>query len=174
MRKRVHLKDPQALFNLALHYKSGDFELPVDHAKCLELLREAVDLGFSDAQYQLGSFYDTGAMGLDQNEEKPLEYWEKAAEKGDLDAHHNLGAKEVLHRNDVAAMRHWRFSASGGIRLSMEGLIGCCFEDGLLRHSDLAETLQAMYRSRAEMKSEDRDEYIKHLKEIGEYEEEYE
>ena len=49
-----------------------------------------------------------------------------------------------------------------------------CFEIGILHHDDLAETLQAFYRSRFEMKSEDRDLYIKHLKMIGEYETEYE
>ena len=50
----------------------------------------------------------------------------------------------------------------------MEGVIEC-FEKGLLHHKDLAETLQTMYRSRAEMKSEDRDQYIKQLKRNGEH-----
>ena len=69
----------------------------------------------------------------------------------------------------VAAMRHWRLSASGGSKASMGALIGC-FEHGLLQHKDLAETLQVFYRARAEMKSEDRDQYISYLKETGEYE----
>ena len=55
----------------------------------------------------------------------------------------------------------------------MEGLIEC-FEDGLLHHGDLAETLRAFYLARAEMKSDDRDEFIEYLKENGEYKEEYE
>ena len=54
----------------------------------------------------------------------------------------------------------------------MEGLI-ICFEDGLLRHGDLTETLQAMYRARSELGSEERDEYIKFLKTTGEYKAEY-
>ena len=36
-----------------------------------------------------------------------------------------------------------------------------------LHHGDLAETLLAFYRSRAEMKSEDRDQYISYLKMSG-------
>ena len=48
------------------------------------------------------------------------------------------------------------------------------FEDGVLHHCDLAETLKAFYRARAEMRSEDRDEYMAHLKMTGEYKEEYE
>ena len=47
------------------------------------------------------------------------------------------------------------------------------FELGFLHHSDLAETLQAMYRSRSELKSEGRDQYIKYLKLAGEYKAEY-
>ena len=48
-----------------------------------------------------------------------------------------------------------------------------CFEDGFLRHGDLAKTLQVMYRSRAEMRSKDRDQHIAYLKVKGEYEAEY-
>ena len=48
-----------------------------------------------------------------------------------------------------------------------------CFKDGFLHHADLAESLQVFYRARAEMKSDDRDTHIKHLKMIGEYEAEY-
>ena len=56
----------------------------------------------------------------------------------------------------------------------MDTLIIVCFEKGWLRHADLAETLQAMYRARAELRSEDRDEYIAHLKWTGKYKAEYE
>ena len=54
----------------------------------------------------------------------------------------------------------------------MENLIAC-FEDGMLHHGDLAETMRVFYRSRAEMKSEDRDEWMKYFKFAGKYNEEY-
>ena len=54
----------------------------------------------------------------------------------------------------------------------MESLI-VSFEGGLLHHGDLAGTLQAMYRSRAEMRSENRDEWIKYLKKTEQYQQEY-
>ena len=54
----------------------------------------------------------------------------------------------------------------------MENLIQC-FEEGALHHGDLADTLQAMYRARDELKSKDRDQYIAYLKTTGEYHEEY-
>jgi TPR repeat protein len=144
----------------------------MDQTKCIELLRESADLGFPPAQYQLGKFHRHSEMGLEQNEEEGLKYYEKAAEGGDLDARHNLGCLEGQNGDVVAAMRHWRLAASGGYRMSMDGLI-TYFEDGSLHHGDLAEAIRAFYRSRAEMKSEGRDQFIKHLKMTGKYKEEY-
>ena len=173
LRKRVELKDPEALFEMALYYRDGDSGLPVDQVKCIELLRESADLGFPDAQYQLGIYHYNGTMGLEQNDEEALELYKEAAEGGDITALYNLGGIESNNGDRVAAMRHFRLSASGGYLISTEALI-FFFEVGMLRHGDLAETLQAFYRSRAEMKSEDRDKYIAYLKETGEYEAKYE
>ena len=173
LRKRVELKDPAALCYLAVHYGFGTLSLPVDQAKCIELLSESADLGFPNAQYNLGAFYHNGDMGLEQDIEEAIKYYKEAADGGDIQARHILGCAEDESGDDVAAMRHWRLSASGGHRQSMEGLIEC-FEDGLLHHGDLAETLQAMHRARSEMKSADREEYIAYLKTTGEYKAEYE
>ena len=170
--KRVERKDPGCLSDMALDYGYGNYGLSVDHAKCIELLQQSAGLGYPPAQYQLGNFHDAGEMGLQQNDQEALKYWEKAAEGGHLLARHNAGCMENDNGNRTAAMRHWRLSASGGSRKSITNLIAY-FEDGLLHHGDLAETLQAMYLARAEMKSEDRDQYIKYLKGTGEYKAEY-
>jgi len=111
-------------------------------------------------------------MGLEQNEEEYCKWLERAAEGGDVMSLLLLGDIKTKNGNHVAAMRHFRLSASEGMRMSMDRLI-LCFEDGLLHHADLAETLQVMYVARAEMKSEDRDVYIAHLKKTGAYKEEY-
>jgi TPR repeat protein len=146
----------------------------VDQAKFIDLLRQSADLGDSSAQYHLGNFHLIGDMGLEQNEEEAIKHWKKAAEGGNLMAGHNIGSFENNTNGDyVASMRHWRLSASGGYKLSMDCLIDD-FEDGFLRHGDLADTLKAFYRARAEMRSEDRDKYIEYLKKTGEYKEEYE
>ena len=157
---------------MALDYGYGDCGLPVDHAKCIELLRESAALGDLPALYQLGLYYFEGAMGLDQNEEEALKYLEKAAEGGHVLARHNLGCVEKDNGTHVAAMRHYRLAASEGFKPSMGYLIEC-FERGFLHHGDLAESLQAMYCAAAEMKSEDRDQFIEYLKSTGEYEAEY-
>ena len=172
LHKRVGLNDAHALRNMSLEHGYGDLGLPVNQTKCIDLLRESASLGFPGAQYQLGVFYHNGAMGLQQNLEEATQYWERAAEGGHVSSRHNLGCSEWENGCRVAAVPHFRLAASAGFRLSAEALIEC-FEVGLLHHADLAETAQAFYRARAEIRSEDRDEHIKYLKETGEYKEEY-
>jgi len=172
LRKRVELKDPTALRNMAMNYGHGLLGLSVDQAKCIDLMGQAAALGCTDAQYQLGCFHGNGTMGLHRNLEEAHKYYKKAAEDGHILSRYNLGHVEEESGDHVAAMRHCRQSASGGLKTSMDALI-IFFDKGLLHHDDLAETLQVFYRARAEMKSDDRDQYIKHLKEAGEYRAEY-
>ena len=169
---KIARKDPRALCNLAMMHGEGKLGLSVDQAKCIKLLRESAGLGCPEAHYGLGNFHIRGEMGLERNEEKGIKYWQKAAEGGHFNSIHNLGCWETRNDNHVAAMRQWRLSASGGYRKSMESLI-VFFDVGFLHHGDLAQTLQAFYRARSEMKSEDRDQHIAYLKRTGQYREEY-
>jgi hypothetical protein len=170
--KRIERKDPIALLNMGMNYGHGDLGLPVNQAKCIELLRQSAGLGCPVAHYQLGIFHHTGIMGLEEDQEEMRKCWEKAAEAGMVVAWHNVGCIEANNGDHIVALRHWRLSASGGYRRPMVCLIEF-FEDGLLHHGDLAETLQAMYRSRAEMRSDARVRYIKHLKMTGRYDEDF-
>jgi len=129
--KRIELKDPKALRNMAMYYGQGDLGVSVDQAKCIDLLRQSVGLGCPGAHYQLASFHHTGEMGLEQNEEEASKYLEKATEGGHVPALYNLGCIENNSGNSTAAMRHWRLSASGGHKRSMDALISC-FDHGLL------------------------------------------
>ena len=129
----------------------------LDQTKLIELLRESADLGFSGAQYQLGTFYHNGEMGLEKKEEESMKAYKEAAKGGHILAQHNLGAAKYANGEYVATMRHWRLSASGEYRSSMGALIDC-FEEGLLQHRVLSETLQTFYRS-----SEDRVQHIGYL-----------
>ena len=171
--KRVKIKDPKALHSMAMHFFHGRLGLPLDPAKCIDLMRQAADLGNAVSQYQLATFHRTGEMGLEQSVEKERKYMEKAAEGGYLMARYNLGVAEHNKGNRPGAMHHLRLSAAGGAKWSMDSMIAY-FEYGLLRHADLSETLQSAYSARAELKTNGRDQYIAHLKETGEYEAEYE
>ncbi len=172
LHKRIEDKDPTAMVNLAMAYGRGNHGLSVDQAKCIDLLHQSSGLGCPAAQAQIGNFYFNGDMGLEQNKEEALKYYEKAAEGGDVIAHHHLGCAKQDVGDIVASMRHWRLGASGGFKLSMEKII-VCFETDFLHHGDLAETLQAFYRARAEMKSKDRDLSINVLKMTGNYKKEF-
>ena len=172
LHKRVEGKDLNALHNMAMSYGYGQFGLPIDQAKCIELMQHSAGLGCPTAKAQLGSFHYFADMGLEENEEEALKYWEKAAEEGHLITLHYLGCIAEENGDHAAAMRHWRLSASGGSKRSIEKLMAR-FARGLLHHADLSETLQAYYLARSELKSEDRDKYIEYLKMKGEYKEEY-
>ena len=166
-KERSSMTHKQCFF-LACAHGFGKYGLPVDQAKCLVFLRQSTGLGFPIAHYELGVYYSTGDMGLEQNEEAVLSHWKEAAEGGNLIARHNLGSTAGRNFDLVAAMRHLRLAASGGYRISMDCLINY-FTLGLLHHGNLAEILQVMYRSGAEMRSGDRDAHIKYLKETGEW-----
>ena len=97
--KRVELKDPNALLNMAFVHGDGKLGLPADEAKCIDLLRESADLGFPPAQYQLGVFHKFGRMELEQNDDEAFKYWEQAAGGGDVIARHNLGCAEIRNGN---------------------------------------------------------------------------
>lgn len=171
--KRIERNDSTALLNMSGHYGNVWHGLPVNEAKSIELLRKSVALGCPAAKYKLAHFHENGAMGLEQNKHEACKHYKEAAEEGIVYAWHSLGRIEEENGDRVAAMCHWRLSASWGHRRSTATLIEY-FEYGLLHHGDLAETLQSAYRARAELKSDGRDQYIAHLKETGEYEAEYE
>ena len=173
LRKRAKRKDPRALFILAMMYGHGQLRLPVDQVKCIDLLRQSAGLEYPPALARLGNYYHNGEMGLEQNEEEARKYFEEAAEGGDVVARHNVGCAANKNGDPVAAMRHWRLSAAGGLMKSVEALIECCFENGLLHHGDLSETVQTFYRAKSEMKSKNRDQHIEWLKRTGKYQEEY-
>ena len=158
------------MYNMAMAHGHGKGGLPVDQARCIELLQYSAGLGYPRANYQLGAYHHADLMGLERNGDQAFEYWEEAAKGGDVRARHNL-ALFVGPGNAVTAMRHWRLAASAGDRLAMDHIIVNCFEGGFLRHGDLAEILQVMYRSRAETRSEDRDLYIMDLKMKAKYDE---
>ena len=170
--KRIDRKNPKDLCDMALAHGYGQGGLPLDQAKCIDLLRQSGDLGYPLAHYKLACFHDAGAMGLEQNEEEANKYYKEAAEGGHVHSRHNIGNKEGRNGNHVAAMLHFRLAASQGSKSSMSTLLDY-FEGGLLHHGDLADTLQAFYVAKADRKSNDRDMFLRHLIMTGEYEERF-
>ena len=164
IRKRVDLKDRDAMYCMSTYYRRGQMGLSVNQAKCIDLLRQAADLGLPGAHYELGNIHHSGELGLEQDDAKAKMHWKKAADSGHLVSQHNIGHKMAeMHDDFVTAMRYWRLAASGGYKPSIKTLIEC-FERGFFHHRDLSEALQNHYKATAEMKSNERDQYINILK----------
>ena len=80
-------RDPDALFMLALEYNIGE-KLERDESKYMYYLKEAANLGFSDAQRMMGITYD----GQKDDNIMHLHYITLAASQGDSKACGMLGA----------------------------------------------------------------------------------
>ena len=174
-KKRMELLDKQAMLGVALSYRDGYVGsdagvVPVDEEKSVELIRQAADLGSAEAHYRLGMLYITGEMGVDIDEQKSDFHYKEAATGGHVIACHNLAFLAYKRGETKQAMQYWRLSASARMGPSINSLI-VCFENAFIRHSDLAEVLQAKDKACLEMKSEARDRAIAILKEQGIYEE---
>ena len=78
----------------------------------------------------------------------------------------NLGVFESRKGNHDVSIYHWKVAAAFGHWKSAKNLVGS-FQYGDISHCDLAESLQARDKARAEMKSQDRDAYVQWLRISG-------
>ena len=117
-----------------------------NHAKTMELLARAADLGDCKAHYSLAGFYYEGGD------------MKKAA--GDEEARYNLGCMEHHSGNNERAIKHVMIAAAAGCYRAMNRL-NTLFEDGAVRRESIDSTLKAYNISCAEMRSEARDAYIR-------------
>jgi TPR repeat protein len=167
---RAEKNDPQAIWQLALSYKSGSGVLvPVNEKKALELTKRAADLGNTEAQYSLGLSYERGDLGLEVDKEKGRNLLESAAKGGNVKARFTLGRDELSKGNIIDSVRHWHIAAASGFEHAMVALI-IFFEGGELRHKDLARSLRASDKACLDIRSDSRDRYLTspvHLEFIG-------
>ena len=82
--------DPEAQFQLGLHYANGDGGVKRDWTQAVEWSRRAAEQGHPGAQFNLACFYDLG-RGLPRDGAKAVEWYERAASQGFAMALGNLG-----------------------------------------------------------------------------------
>jgi TPR repeat protein len=87
--KRVEVNDAGAMYVLGNHYYFGDSGLLQDQEKAIELLKQAAELGSSQAHCFLGTYYDRGG-----DLKKAQFHFEAAAMAGHELARCNLGCME--------------------------------------------------------------------------------
>jgi hypothetical protein len=144
--KQVEANDPFSIYMLAGYYLRGLRGVEQDHAKALELLTKAADLGCSKAHNNLGVIYE-GAGNL----KKFKFHVEAAAMAGDEVAQCNLGIFETQSRNMERARKHFTIAAS----------VIQSFQSGRVSRESSNSILAAYNNSCAKMRSEARDAYIR-------------
>ncbi|KAL7524553.1 hypothetical protein ACHAWF_000994 [Thalassiosira exigua] len=124
-----------AFFNLGHHYMEGDFGLPRDPKRAVELWLQAGKLGFADK----------GAR----------HYWELSAMGGNVDSRYNLGVMEDEAGNYERAIRHWLISAGAGSDNSLVAIRNC-YSKNLVTKEIFGKALRAHQKATDEMKSDQR------------------
>lgn len=161
--KRAEMDDPIAIFMLSSCYRNGGNGIVQDEAKALDFTRRSADLGVNDAQFVLANDYREGKIGLDPDNNVSRMYYELDAKGGHVGARHELGCLSTMFTfNNVTreSVMHFRIAAAGGFTYSFEYLLHF-FEDGYIRHQDLAPSLPAIDKALLEMKSESREKLLR-------------
>ena len=159
LEKRMELNDAIATFNLGSMYRDGDYGLPRDQAKALELWHRAGELGSADAYYNIGIAYDTGDGGVEIDKKKAVHYYELAAMGGDPYARNNLGGLEVEEGNLERALKHWLIAVRDGNSDSLQNIKHMC-KHGFAAKEDYAKALQLHQSYVDEIKTAQRDEAV--------------
>jgi len=155
LKKRIEVNDAHAMIKMGCHSAGGQFGLPQNMAKALELWHRAGDLGYPAALYNIGNSYKVG-NGVERDMKKALHYWELAAMSGSLFARHNLGANSSAGYMD-RALKHFMMAASYGYFDSLKS-IKTMYQSGHATKDDYAKALRSYQANLEEIKSDQRDE----------------
>ena len=158
IKKRTDANDAEATCSLGLYYTNGQYGLPQNRTKALELWHQAGELGHTTAYYNIGMAY-YNADGVERDEKKALHYMELAAMGGIIEARHNLGVLELEgHAGNMSrALRHFMIAAGCGHTASLEN-IKVIFMNGEATKDDYAKALRVYQAYLVETKSAQRDE----------------
>ena len=81
--------DPEAQFQLGLHYANGDGGVRRDWTQAVKWSQRAAEQGHPGGQFNLACFYELG-RGVPQDGTKAVEWYERAASQGFVMAMFNL------------------------------------------------------------------------------------
>lgn len=157
LKKRIELNDPVAVYYLGCKYLKGTMGLPQDSGRALELFRQALQLGYTDAHFSIGEYYFRGNEEVGGKDTKKAKYhWEQAAMGGHASARHNLGVTERLAGNTERSIKHFKIAAETGYEISMNQI----YTDFVNREMDFQtyyKISQAHDKAEEEIKSEPRE-----------------
>ncbi|WP_324172102.1 tetratricopeptide repeat protein [Sulfurimonas sp.] len=166
--KAAELKQPYAIFNLAILYMNGLCGVEHDQFKAHELHMQAAELEVPPAMYEVALMLERG-LGCLQNYSEAAFWYEEGAKRGHLESFNNLG---VLYKDghgvevdEARCFLCFEKAANGGIG---EGLynLGQLYDQGFGCEQDHDKALElcreAAYKGHAKAK-----EIIKNLQNDG-------
>lgn len=131
--KAAELKQPYALYNLAILYMNGLGGVAHDLFKAHELFMEAAIKEVPQAMYEVALMLERG-LGCIQNFSEAAFWYEEGAKRGHLESFNNLGVlyKEGhgVEKNDARCFICFKRAADGGLA---EGLynLGLIYDQGI-------------------------------------------
>jgi len=156
MKNRVEAGDAVAMFNLGVCYHNGQYRLPQDYTKALELWRRAAELGYARANTNIGYAYNTG-KGVEVDKKRARHYYEHAAMRGDETARYNLGIKEKKAGNMDRALKHYQIAVRSGYHADSLNHIKRLYSDGHIPKDEYTKALRLHQEYLDEIKSDQRD-----------------
>ena len=158
IKKRVELNDAEACEMLGSAYITGNFGLPQDYERAVELFCQGAKFGSYNTHYILGSIVYQGDSSelVEQDMKQAIHHYKVAAIGGHEGARHQLGIIELEYNDNTdEAMKHFIIAARSGFDESlMEVGKGC--KAGYVTKDEYAKTLREYQMSLDEMKSEQR------------------
>ncbi|KAL7532755.1 hypothetical protein ACHAXR_006210 [Thalassiosira sp. AJA248-18] len=136
-------------------YILGDWGLPQDTKKALELMLRSIELGSTEAHYNIALLYYNGEF-MEKDLKKALYHYQRAAMGGCEMSRYNLGCLESNRGNIDRAMKHWMIAAASGFEDSL-GVVRKVFSRGHATKAEYEKALRAHQKYLSEVKSDQRD-----------------
>ena len=151
LEKRMEVGDAYAFFLMGNYYKNGQYGLPQNIAKALELYHRAGKFGYNN----VGHAYDHG-KGVEMDKKIAKHYFELAAMVGNAIARCNLGVAEYEAGNMDRALKHYMIAVRGGHTDSVKA-IQRMYMDGHVTKDHYANALRSHQTYLNEIQSDQRD-----------------
>ena len=155
LEKRMELDDAQAFCMMGNIHDEGEYGMPQDRAKALEVWHKAAKLGSAMACNNICLAYGYG-KGVERDAKMARHYLELAAMEGDVVARHNLGASEYNAGNYDRALKHYMIAVRGGCTDSVKN-IQQMYKNGHVAKDQYANALRSHQAYLVEIKSDQRD-----------------
>ena len=151
VKKRTEVGDAYAFYVMGCNYFYGQYGLPKNSAKAMELWHKAGKFGYNN----VGHAYDYG-NGVERDEKMASHYYELAAMEGNVTARHNLGVEEYEAGNYDRALKHHMIAVRGGDTRSVKD-IQRMYMGGHAAKDHYASALKSHQLYLNEIKSDQRD-----------------